>query len=142
MIQEPQEAKAAESGHSPHQAGPSRMVRLVRGFTFEAAHRLPYAGEGHKCTRLHGHSFRVEIVCEGEIDPTTGWLMDFAELGEKFAPLLEQLDHRYLNEIDGLANPTSENLARWIWMRLKGTLPWLIQVSVAETCQSRCEYRG
>ena len=142
MIQEPQEAKAAESDHSPHQAGASRKVRLVRGFTFEAAHRLPYAGEGHKCTRLHGHSFRVEIVCQGEIDPTTGWLMDFAQLEEKFAPLLEQLDHRSLNEIDGLFNPTSENLARWIWVRLEPTLPCLIQVSVAETCQSRCEYRG
>ncbi len=118
------------------------MVRLAAGFTFEAAHRLPGAGEGHKCRRLHGHSFRVEIVCEGEICPTTGWLMDFADIREKFAPLLEQLDHHYLNEIDGLSNPTAENLARWIWVRLRPILPCLNQVSVAENRQGRCEYRG
>ena len=94
MIQKSQKTEVAECGTSPRESETSRMVRLIRGFTFEAAHRLPHAGEGHKCTRLHGHSFRVEIVCEGPIDPTTGWLMDFAELGEKFAPLFEQLDHR------------------------------------------------
>ena len=119
-----------------------RTVRLVRGFSFEAAHRLPNAPEGHKCTRLHGHSYRVELVCEGEADPATGWLVDFGEIKRAFAPLHEQLDHRYLNEIDGLENPTAENLARWIWVRLKPHLATLAQVNIVETCTARCEYRG
>lgn len=119
-----------------------RLVRLVREFSFEAAHLLPQAPEGHKCRRLHGHSFRVEVTCEGEIDPTIGWLIDFGDIKRAFDPLLEQLDHHYLNDIEGLENPTAENLARWLWRRLKPILPILIQVRVAETCTSRCEYRG
>ena len=117
-------------------------VRLVRKFTFEAAHRLPNVPLDHKCYRLHGHSFKVALVCEGDIDPRTGWLIDFGELKGCMAPLLDQLDHHYLNEIEGLENPTSENLARWIWMRVKPIVPCLAQVSVAETCTARCEYRG
>jgi 6-pyruvoyl tetrahydropterin synthase/QueD family protein len=120
----------------------SRRVSIARSFTFEAAHRLPNLPVGHKCERLHGHSFRVELVCEGEADPRSGWLIDFAEIKRVFAPFLEQLDHRYLNEIDGLENPTAENLARWIWTRVRPVLPPLSQVNVAETCTSRCEYRG
>lgn len=121
---------------------PSRQVRLVRAFSFEAAHRLPDAPEGHKCRRLHGHSFGVEVVCEGEADPDTGWLIDFSEIKQAFEPFLEQLDHHYLNEIEGLENPTAENLARWIWQRLKPQLPLLGQINVAETCSARCEFRG
>ncbi len=117
-------------------------VRLVKEFTFEAAHRLPHAPEGHKCRRLHGHSFRVEVACEGPIDPVTGWLVDFGELKSAFAPLYAQLDHYYLNEVEGLENPTSEHLARWIWQRLRPSLPSLAQVTVYETCTARCEYRG
>ena len=120
----------------------SRQMRLVREFRFEAAHRLPNAPSGHKCGRLHGHSFRVELACEGQIDPHTGWLLDFAEIKKAFAPLWSQLDHHYLNEIEGLENPTAENLARWIWHGLKSSLPALSQVNVAETCTARCEYRG
>jgi 6-pyruvoyltetrahydropterin/6-carboxytetrahydropterin synthase len=118
------------------------FVRLAREFTFEAAHRLPNVPEGHKCARLHGHSFKVELVCEGNVDPKLGWLIDFADIKAAFGPLHDQLDHRYLNDIDGLENPTAENLARWIWVRVKKTLPLLTQVNVAETCHSRCEYRG
>ena len=120
----------------------SGRVRLAREFTFEAAHRLPHAPPAHKCARLHGHSFRIELLCEGEIDPHAGWLLDFAEIKRVFTPLHERLDHQYLNEIEGLENPTVENLARWIWIRLKRELPLLTQVTVAETCTSRCEYRG
>ncbi len=119
-----------------------QRVRLARDFAFEAAHRLPNAPAGHKCRRLHGHSFRVELICAGLIGADTGWLLDFAEIKRAFEPLLERLDHRYLNEIEGLENPTAENLARWIWMRVKPKLPLLTQVNVAETCASRCEYRG
>jgi len=117
-------------------------VRLVKEFTFEAAHRLPQAPEGHKCRRLHGHSFKVELACEGPIDPKTGWLIDFADINAAFEPCLRQLDHYYLNEIEGLENATSENLARWIWQRVKPKLPCLTQVTVFETCSARCEYRG
>lgn len=118
------------------------IVRLSREFTFEAAHRLPNVPEGHKCARLHGHSFKIELICEGAIDPATGWLFDFANFKAAFEPLHDQLDHRYLNDIEGLENPTAENLARWIWARAKSSLPLLVQVNVAETCHSRCEYRG
>ncbi|MFQ5590989.1 MAG: 6-carboxytetrahydropterin synthase QueD [Phycisphaerae bacterium] len=117
-------------------------VRLVREFRFEAAHRLPHVPAGHKCGRLHGHSFRVELICEGEVDPKSGWLMDFADMKRAFAPLVEQLDHRYLNDVMGLENPTAEQIARWIWVRLKPEMPSLAQINVAETCAARCEYRG
>lgn len=117
------------------------MTEIFREFTFEAAHRLPRVPEGHKCARLHGHSFRVEIHVSGPTDPRTGWVMDFAELRAAFAPLHDQLDHRYLNEVAGLENPTSENLARWIWDRLVRELP-LARVVVRETCTSGCVYSG
>jgi 6-pyruvoyltetrahydropterin/6-carboxytetrahydropterin synthase len=110
--------------------------------SFEAAHRLPNVPPGHKCARLHGHSFRVEIGVEGEVDPHTGWVRDFADLSEAFRPLFEQLDHHYLNEVEGLENPTSENLARWIWVRLAPLLPGLARVTVQETCTASCTYRG
>ena len=117
-------------------------IELRKTFQFEAAHRLPHVPADHKCARLHGHSFRVEIVVAGECDPKMGWLMDYAELSDAFKPLLKQLDHYYLNEIPGLENATSENVARWIWERLKPALPLLTEIVVAETCQSRCVYRG
>lgn len=116
-------------------------MEIFREFTFEAAHRLPNAPAGHKCTRLHGHSYKVEIHVSGEVDPTAGWVMDFADIKSAFQPLHDQLDHYYLNEVPGLENPTSENLARWIWQRLDGVLP-LSQVVVRETCTSGCRYRG
>ena len=131
-----------ESEVAAEAAAARRRVRLVRGFSFDAAHRLPRAPVSHKCRRLHGHSFRVELVCEGEIDEETGWLIDFAEIKQAFQPFLELLDHQCLNEIDGLKNPTAENLARWIWTRVKPKLPVLTQVNVAEACDARCEYRG
>jgi 6-pyruvoyltetrahydropterin/6-carboxytetrahydropterin synthase len=116
-------------------------VEIFREFTFEAAHRLPNAPPGHKCARLHGHSFRVEVWVKGEVDPATGWVMDFADIKACFAPLLDQLDHRYLNEVPGLENPTSESLAGWIWDQLPASLP-LSAVVVRETCTSGCVYRG
>jgi 6-pyruvoyltetrahydropterin/6-carboxytetrahydropterin synthase len=114
---------------------------LFREFTFEAAHRLPQVPAGHKCARLHGHSYRVEVQVSGEVGADTGWVLDFADLSEAFRPVREQLDHYYLNDIDGLANPTSEVLARWIWDRLAATLP-LSAIVVRETCTSGCIYRG
>ena len=117
-------------------------VELRKTFQFEAAHKLPNVPAEHKCARLHGHSFRVEVVVAGECDARLGWLMDYAEISDAFKPLLDRLDHYYLNEIPGLENATSENLAKWIWDRLKPKLPLLVEIVVAETCMSRCVYRG
>jgi 6-pyruvoyltetrahydropterin/6-carboxytetrahydropterin synthase len=117
-------------------------VRLVKEYRFEAAHKLPNVPEGHKCRRLHGHSFKVELSVRGPVDAKTGWLLDFGDLDAVWQPLQEQLDHHYLNEIAGLENPTSENLARWLWERLAPKLPELCRVTVYETCDARCEYEG
>lgn len=117
-------------------------MELYKRFQIEAAHRLPNVPAGHKCARLHGHSFRIRIVIEGPVSEPAGWVMDFADVGKAFEPLYKQLDHHYLNDIEGLENPTSEHLARWIWVRLKPELPDLSAVEVAETCNSGCIYRG
>lgn len=109
---------------------------------FEAAHRLPHVPEGHKCARLHGHSFRVTVHVAGEPTEPEGWVMDFAELRAIADPVIDELDHRYLNEIPGLENPTSERLAAWIWDRLAGRLVGLSRIVVRETCTSGCVYRG
>jgi 6-pyruvoyltetrahydropterin/6-carboxytetrahydropterin synthase len=117
-------------------------VEIFKQFTIEAAHRLPNLPEGHKCRRLHGHSFRIEIHVSGPLTPQEGWVMDFADITQAFRPIYDQLDHYYLNDIPGLENPTSEILARWIWQRLKPALPMLSQVVVRETCTAGCIYRG
>ena len=115
---------------------------IYKEFHFEAAHRLPHVPEGHQCARLHGHSFHARILLSGNVGTDTGWVMDFSEVKAAFAPLHEQLDHRYLNDIPGLENPTSENIARWIWQRLISELPQLSAVEIRETCTSGCIYRG
>src|SRR6185295_13745533 len=111
---------------------------IFKVFRIEAAHRLPNVPDGHKCARVHGHSFAVELRVTGEIDPHTGWVMDFADIKAAFAPLYERLDHHYLNEIEGLENPTSERLAVWIWEQLEQLVPGLYRVTIEETCTSRC----
>jgi 6-pyruvoyltetrahydropterin/6-carboxytetrahydropterin synthase len=118
------------------------VVEIFKIFGFEAAHYLPKLPESHKCRRMHGHSFRVEVYVEGAVDEEAGWVMDFADIKERFKPLEEQLDHRLLNEVEGLENPTSENLARWIWRQLKPALPGLSKLVVLETCTAGCVYRG
>ncbi len=118
-------------------------MELFKEFTFEAAHRLPGVPPDHKCARLHGHSYAVRIHVSGEVDPTSGMVMDFADIKAAVKPLvIDRLDHYYLNEIDGLENPTSENVARWIWHGLVGELPQLCAVEVRETCTSGVIYRG
>ena len=120
---------------------PSSMD-IYKEFHFEAAHRLPNVPEGHKCARLHGHSFQVRLWVTGEASEPSGWVMDFADLKAAFKPILARLDHYYLNEIPGLENPTSENIARWIWNELKPELALLSAVEIRETCTSGCVYRG
>ena len=117
-------------------------MNIFRVFTIEAAHRLPNVPAEHKCARLHGHSFRIELHLTGEIDERLGWIMDFADVRRAFQPIVDQLDHHYLNEVPGLENPTSENLARWLWDRTKPVLPLLSKVVVHETCTSGCSYEG
>ncbi len=117
-------------------------VEIYKEFTFEAAHRLPNVPAGHKCARLHGHSFTVRLTVRGPLDPRLGWVMDFGDLKAAFRPLHDALDHNYLNDVPGLENPTSEVLARWIWERLHASLPLLAAVEVRETCTSGCVYRG
>jgi 6-pyruvoyltetrahydropterin/6-carboxytetrahydropterin synthase len=119
-----------------------KHMELRKTFQFEAAHLLPHLPKSHKCRRLHGHSFHVEVAVRGHLDSKLGWVMDYAEISRIFKPLWDRLDHFYLNEVPGLENPTSENIAIWIWSRLKPKLPPLIEVVVAETCTARCVYRG
>ncbi len=126
----------------PRWTSPRDHVDIFKEFTFEAAHRLPNVEPGHKCSRLHGHSFRVRVHIDGPLDQQLGWVRDFADLSEPMQPLLEQLDHHYLNEVEGLENPTSERLACWIWEHLQPGLPELSQVVVQETCTTGCVYRG
>lgn len=115
---------------------------ILKSFGFESAHYLPKVPPGHKCGRMHGHSFRCEVGVEGSIDPDTGWVMDYADIKAAFKDVEARLDHFCLNEIEGLENPTSEVIARWIWTRLKPALPGLAVVILYETCTARCEYKG
>ena len=117
-------------------------VELKKSFQFEAAHSLPHLPAEHKCARLHGHSFKIELTAEGQVDEKLGWLIDYADLSEAFRPTWEKLDHRHLNEIEGLENPTSENIARWAWNEIKPKVPLLTTIEVAETCNASCIYRG
>lgn len=115
---------------------------IYREFTFEAAHRLPHVPEGHKCARLHGHSYLAAVHVAGAVGEQTGWVQDFGDIKAAFKPLEDELDHHYLNDVAGLENPTSEVLAKWIWDRLVPALPNLKEVRVRETCTSGCIYRG
>ncbi len=115
---------------------------IFKEFTFEAAHRLPHVDPNHKCGRLHGHSYRIEVYVTGKPGEESGWVVDFAAIKDAFQPIHEALDHRYLNEIEGLANPTTENVIRWIWQRLCPGLPGLSKIVVRETCTTGCVYSG
>jgi 6-pyruvoyltetrahydropterin/6-carboxytetrahydropterin synthase len=118
-------------------------MELARRYRFEAAHRLPRVPADHKCARMHGHSFEIEVVIAGEMDETMGWLVDFAEITRVVEPVLKnELDHRALNDVPGLENPTSEVLCVWLWRRLLPALPLLQSITVFETCTARCTYRG
>ena len=114
-------------------------MRLQRDYRFEAAHFLPFVPPGHPCARVHGHSYVISITIEGDVDPITGWVMDFAEIDAHVQPAIARLDHRLLNDVAGLANPTSEQLAAWMWKRCE-SLPGVVEVRVSETQRSSCTY--
>lgn len=116
------------------------IATVAKTYTFEAAHRLPNVPDGHQCGRLHGHSYQVEVAAKGSVDPVTGFVVDFGDISKVVKPVIARLDHYYLNEIEGLENPTSESLARWIWEQVNQ--PWLTSVTIKETCTSRCCYEG
>ena len=117
-------------------------MEIFKQFSFDAAHRLPHVPATHKCHRLHGHTYHVSIHVSGAVDANSGWVMDFGDIKQCVKPIIEQLDHYYLNEIEGLENPTAENIARWMWQRLKPALPLLSKIEIKETCTAGCIYRG
>ena len=117
-------------------------MKITQAFTFEAAHRLPLVPETHRCHRMHGHSYRVDLCLEGPINQDTGFVVDFFDVEAAFGPLLERLDLHCLNEIAGLENPTAENIAVWIWDRVKPLLPQIASVKVYETQLCWAEYEG
>lgn len=119
-----------------------KSMEIFKEFTIEAAHWLPNVPAGHKCGRMHGHSFRIAVYVSGPVDAHLGWVVDFAEIKVAFNAIEDQIDHRCLNDVDGLENPTSENLARWLWKRLRPALPLLSKIGVYETCTSGCIYTG
>lgn len=115
---------------------------IFKEFTFEAAHRLPNVPGDHKCSRLHGHSYRVAVHVRGPLDPELQWVCDFGDIKEAWRSIDARLDHFYLNDVEGLENPTSEVLAQWIWNCLKPGLPGLSAVTVRETCTSGATFCG
>lgn len=117
-------------------------ARIIKEFTFEAAQTLPTLPEGHKCRMMHGHSFRVEITVEGEVDPVIGWVYDHSRISRAMQPLLAQLDHSYVNDIPGLEVPTIENMCAWLWRKLEVDLPGLCEIVLHETPTARCVFRG
>lgn len=117
-------------------------LSLSKTFRFEAAHWLPTFPEGHKCRRLHGHSFRFDVVVEGNVDPSRGYLIDYGDIKKIVDPIVKELDHYCLNDIKGLENPTAEMISKWLWDHIKPQLPLLAKIIVNETCTSACEYRG
>lgn len=117
-------------------------MNIYKEFSFDAAHMLPNVPDGHKCKRLHGHTFNVEVHVSGPLHETLGWVMDFADLKAVVKPVLARLDHYYLNDVAGLENPTSEVIACWLWQQIKPLLPLLSKIVVKETCTSGCVYTG
>jgi 6-pyruvoyltetrahydropterin/6-carboxytetrahydropterin synthase len=117
-------------------------VELVKEYRFEAAHSLPRVPEGHKCARVHGHSYKVELHVTGPVDEKTGWLIDFGVIDEAWAELFARFDHRNLNDVPGLENSTCENIALYVWRAVHKRVPELSAVTIWETFDSRCTYRG
>jgi 6-pyruvoyltetrahydropterin/6-carboxytetrahydropterin synthase len=117
-------------------------MQIFKQFTFDSAHFLPNVPAGHKCREMHGHTYRLVVYIEGELDPTVGWVMDFAELKRVIGPVVKAVDHKLLNDIPGLENPTCERIAIWIWDRIKPEIPLLKKIELHETPTSGVVYDG
>lgn len=115
---------------------------LFKEFTFDAAHFLPHVPEGHKCKEMHGHTYRLRVWLDGKLDDKLGWVIDFADLKKAVKPMLDKVDHKCLNNIEGLPNPTCELIAVWIWNQLKPVLPLLQKIELHETPTSGVVYDG
>jgi len=118
-------------------------MEIACRFGFDAAHRFDMYPDGHQYRNVHGHSFQVEVAIEGEPDPTTGFVADFGELERACAEIRGALDHRMLNDIDGLSKPSLENLCLFVWRALAPRFPRLARVTVRrDSCGQSCTYRG
>jgi 6-pyruvoyltetrahydropterin/6-carboxytetrahydropterin synthase len=117
-------------------------AEVFKDFVIDCAHSLPHVPDGHKCKNVHGHTYKIRVGLKGELDPVLGWVEDFALIKAAFEPIKELLDHRYINDVSGLENPTAENLAIWVWNKLKDKLPLLHEVMVFETPLSGTVYKG
>jgi len=115
---------------------------VYKKFTIESARSLPNLPDSHPCKRLHGHSFKIIITVKGEINKKTGFIIDFNDIDTAFNPIKNKLDHVYLNDIEGLNNPSSENICKWIWKKLKNKLPGLSMIEIKETTSTGCKYKG
>ena len=123
-------------------AGRMKSMEIYKEFSFDSAHYLPHVPDGHKCKNMHGHTYRLRVFIKGELDPRLGWIMDFKELKDALAPVMEQLDHKLINEIKGLENPTAENITVWIWNTIKPLLPLLSKIELYETPTTGVIYAG
>ena len=123
-------------------AGRMKSMEIYKEFSFDSAHYLPHVPDGHKCKNMHGHTYRLRVFIKGELDPRLGWIMDFKELKDALAPVMEQLDHKLINEIKGLENPTAEKITVWIWNTIKPLLPLLSKIELYETPTTGVIYAG
>ena len=119
-----------------------QLMTIFKEFTFDSAHYLPHVPESHKCRRMHGHTYRLRLYITGALDPRLGWVMDFADIKAAWKTIEAQLDHRCLNEVEGLANPTAEHIAAWIWQQLKPKLPLLQKIELWESPSAGVVYEG
>ena len=117
------------------------MLKIYKDFTFESAHFLPLVDDGHKCKRLHGHTYRIRVWCGGPVDER-GWIVDYADIAAAVRPVLGILDHCLLNDVPGLDNPTTEHLAPWIYKSIKPMLPALTMIEVAESATTGCVFES
>lgn len=118
------------------------LMIIFKKFTFDSAHFLPFVPEGHKCKEVHGHTYHLTAYFSGELDHELGWVMDFADIKKVIKPIIDQIDHKLLNDIEGLENPTCEIIAQWLWIEIKAHLPMLVKIKLDETPTSGAIYEG
>lgn len=117
-------------------------MQIFKQFSFDSAHVLPNVPDGHKCKNLHGHTYHLTVFFEGNLDSSLGWVIDFTEIKTKMTPIINRLDHNYLNDIKGLENPTCEIMCVWLWDEIKPLLPALSKIELKETPTSGAIYEG